>query len=285
MAQFRARGCEMRHSFFVAALVVFATFVVGVPTADAQISSIFQCGDPTWRGTTAEDIGCRLEDSQARSRYRQYDYWYDPRYGYDRRQYDRYGRRSYDRRVPAALEVCQYEECYGIRGTFHGHQEDGRRELHFRPFDETDKPIGTREGGLWGGAAGAGAGAAVGGKEGAAVGAGIGAAIGGFLASRKTHDNCILIGHPTRGHLGHVSSTDRLVTYSMVNRTGARVDLYKAGVLVHRFESGEREDFPPSNEYKVLIRLTANDGRESTRPAEIRPTRDGKSWEIVPKED
>lgn len=263
----------MRHGFFVVALVVLAVFIVGVPTADAQISQIFQCGDPTWRGTTADGIGCRLQEYQAQS------WWH--------RQYDRFGR-SYDPRVPM-LETCQYEECYGIRGTFHGHKEGGRQEFHFRPLDETDKPIGTREGGLWGGAAGAGAGAAVGGKDGAAVGAGIGAAIGGFLASRKAHDNCILIERPNRDRdpgYSSDSTSRRLTTYSMVNRTGARVDLYKGGVLIHRFESGEREDFPPSDDYRAVIRLTANEGRESTRPAEIRPTRDGRSWEIVPtKED
>ncbi len=256
----------MRRIFFVALVVVVMAMFVGVPTASAQIESIFYCGDPAFRGTTAADVGCRLEESRRYNR--RYNRFYDPdpRVGYDRQRH---------------LEICQYEECYGIRGTFHGHRNDGREEIHFRPFDETDKPIGTREGGAWGALGGAGVGAAIGDEDGAAIGAVIGAIIGGRIASKKAHDNCIVIesAHAT-GSTGRKS-----LVYSMVNRTGARVDLYKGHVIIHRFESGDREDFPPSDEYRAVIRLTANGGRENTRPAEIRPTRDGKSWEIIPKED
>src|SRR3989344_4513447 len=93
-------------------------------------------------------------------------------------------------RLPAAIQPCIDVECEGLVGTYHLNKNG--KELHFRPFDDTNRRIGTREAGAYG--AGGGYIATRGQKpwvQGVAI---VGGAIGaGMWASSNAHDNCMRI--------------------------------------------------------------------------------------------
>jgi len=113
---------------------------------------------------------------------------------YGRNQYPDGVYGPYGRQLPAGADMCRYPECAGLIGTFHAH----KGVLHFRPYDETNRRMGTLEAGALG--AGGGFIATRGIKNRSVAGAIIvgGAAGAGWLASRKAHDNCLVIRSQTQ---------------------------------------------------------------------------------------
>lgn len=118
--------------------------------------------------------------------------------GYNSNRYGSYGRRG---RYPYpygyqqnfdGLTVCDFSECRGLVGTFHAYKG---KELHFRPFDPTDRRMSVVEGG----ALGAGGGVAIGkvvdrkGNRGAVISGITGAIGGGLIANSRQHNNCLRI--------------------------------------------------------------------------------------------
>lgn len=156
-------------------LGVFVVLAMAIP-AEAQWGRRY---DPT----TDMIIGAVTGTDGYRGGYRGYDPYYnmynDPR------------------RMDPCFKAQQYYE--GIRGGFHFHKVDGGTEKHFWACDPTKNPIETREAGAYGGLAGTGIGAVLGGKNGAMIGAAIGAGGSGYLASRKGHDDCLVVDFTPKG--------------------------------------------------------------------------------------
>ena len=105
------------------------------------------------------------------------------------------------------MEVIQgraqdHADANELLGTIH--VEKGK--LHFRPFDDTNARITTGSGGALGAGGGVAVGGAFGGRKGAAVGAVGGAMLAGWLASRHSHNNCLVI-EPTTTQAGGLATS------------------------------------------------------------------------------
>lgn len=239
-------------------------------------------------------------------------YYYEMRdaiYGHSRAYPIRQGR-GYDdpRMMDPCFEAQQYYE--GIRGMFHFHKVNGGTEKHFRACDPTENPIKTREAGVYGGLAGAGIGAVLGGKNGAMIGAATGAGGSGYLASRKGHDDCLVVDLIPKGgkvkptvqqNEAPVSNQEQLptaqsvpspvdpsasVTWPTVNTTDFRAVVTDPNMSPERLiliPAGGSANLPgPAGEQPyVVVLLAPGRGSVDRVPGEIRPSQDLQGWEIV----
>ncbi len=177
-------------------------------------------------------------------------YGYDPYY---RQPYGGY----YD---PKMIDPCYGSDQFyqGMRGSMHVH----KGEVHFRPCDPTDSRINTAVGGALGAGGGALVGASVAGQRGAAIGATAGAIVGGVLASRRSHDNCLVVRSATavETRSGHVT-TEAVSATAPVNvpelQTIPEVTSQRpiAGPAV----SGSAEELEICNQTRVYVELYDGD--------------------------
>jgi hypothetical protein len=172
----------------------------------------------------------------------------------------------------------------GLLGTVH--VEKGR--LHFRPFDDTNRRLGPGSAG----ALGAGAGAMVGygstrnmRNRGAANAIGAGATIGsaliaGFMASRHSHNNCMVVepsvaqsgglavstaganvSHPEQESRSAMTDKEE-GRFELYNSTRVYVDAYDGTTFMRRLDPGERMSVgQPKSRYRGISIVPQEDGR------------------------
>ncbi|OGM96813.1 MAG: hypothetical protein A2816_00335 [Candidatus Yanofskybacteria bacterium RIFCSPHIGHO2_01_FULL_39_44] len=279
-------------------------------------------------------------EAQSRSRGGRYYEVRDAIYGrgiYDRGYPTRQGRYGYDQyydqliRLPGNMVACQMDfdnagkvvGCHPLVKTVefleeHGYAHQNRNEMvgtthvhegkiHFRPYDDTNRRLGTLEAGALGGAGGAGIGGAVDGRRGATIGGVAGAIVGGVIASRNAHDNCLeIVGgvaksvaeidQPTnqqeaspvsrmeQGTRSNAIGPSANVTWPTVNTTDFRAVVTDPNTNQERLiPAGGSANLPePAGEqpYTVVL-LAPGRGSVDRVPGEIRPSHDLGGWDIV----
>lgn len=268
--------------------------------------------------------------------------WYG-RGGYNNRYPARQSRYGYDPyydqlvRLPGNLVACQMDfdnagkvvGCHPLTKTVefleeHAYAHQNRNELvgtthvhegklHFRPYDDTNRRLGTSGGAVFGGVAGAAGGGAVAGEKGALGGAAVGAVIGAIVGSHGAHDNCLEVGNGSQAqpaaetkevspvsNVGQATQpvTDQAVSSNkgpayrsgnraVVNSTRVPVEIYDGSVapenLVGEMAPGEEWSLAkPKTRYRVFAQIPNNEGGITADELTLAPNTSG--WTFVQPE-